>query len=220
MWETYRDLVRIYFSNALVAVDSFHVIKNLNASMKMIRIKTMRKYDKRTNKLVDNDMYYYMLKKFHYFFTKNFDNIYDGKISVPKIHTKWTKHEIRSYLFSIDPSLKEAYILKEQYREFNLVCYLETFDEEFDALLDKFYNSRFPEFVQFGGLLSRWRNEIKNSFIHYKGKRLSNGPIESANSRIKTIYKSANGYVNFNRFRNKIMYSLNKDVSIKGDIAK
>ena len=48
-------------------------------------------------------------------------------------------------------------------------------------------------------------------------KRLSNGPIEGANSRIKTILKSANGYTNFNRLRNRIMYSLNKDIPIKGN---
>lgn len=66
-----------------------------------------------------------------------------------------------------------------------------------------------------GRLLYHWKNEIKNSFIRYHDKRLSNGPIEEANSRIKTILKSSNGYINFNRLRNRIMYSLNKDVPIK-----
>ncbi len=66
-------------------------------------------------------------------------------------------------------------------------------------------------------LLIHWKDEIKNSFIRYQGKRLSNGPIEGANSRIKTILKSANGYTNFNRLRNRIMYSLNKDIPIKGN---
>ena len=66
-----------------------------------------------------------------------------------------------------------------------------------------------------GRLLYHWKNEIKNSFIRYHGKRLSNGPIEEANYRIKTILKSGNGYINFNRLRNRIMYSLNKDVPIK-----
>ncbi len=40
-------------------------------------------------------------------------------------------------------------------------------------------------------------------------------PIERANSKIKTIFKSANGYKNFHRLRNRIIYSLNKDVPIK-----
>ena len=69
----------------------------------------------------------------------------------------------------------------------------------------------------FGKLLIHWKAEIKNSFIRYQEKRLSNGPIEGTNSRIKTILKSANGYTNFNRLRNRIMYSLNKDIPIKGN---
>jgi transposase len=40
--------------------------------------------------------------------------------------------------------------------------------------------------------------------------------MEGINSRIKTIMKSANGYRNFNRFRNRVIYSINKNVPIKG----
>ena len=217
MWDTYRDLASIYFPNCKIAVDSFHVIRHLNDAIDSIRIKTMKKYDKRTNKLVQNDIYYYMLKKFHFFFTMSFEKIFNNQTYIQKMKTKWTKHEIRNYLFSIDEDLKKAYILKERYREFNLTADYETCDEEFEELIDEFINSKHEEFRTFGNLLIHWKHEIKNSFIRYQGKRLSNGPIEGANSRIKTILKSANGYVNFNRLRNRIMYSLNKDIPIKGN---
>ena len=217
MWDTYRDLAFIYFPNCKVAVDSFHVIRHLNEAIDSIRIKTMKKYDKRTNKLVQNDIYYYMLKKFHFFFTMNFEKIFNGQTYIHKMKTKWTKHEIRNYLFSIDEDLRDAYFLKERYREFNLTADFETCDEELELLIDEFLNSKYEEFRTFGKLLIHWKKEIKNSFIRYQEKRLSNGPIEGANSRIKTIIKSANGYINFNRLRNRIMYSLNKDVSIKGN---
>ena len=217
MWDTYRDLASIYFPNCKVAVDSFHVISHLNDAIDSIRIKVMKKYDKRTNKLVQNDIYYYMLKKFHFFFTMNFEKIFNGQTYIQKMKTSWTKHEIRSYLFSIDKNLKDAYYLKERYREFNLTASYDNCDDEFDELIDEFLNSKFEEFRVFGKLLIHWKAEIKNSFIRYQGKRLSNGPIEGANSRIKTILKSANGYTNFNRLRNRIMYSLNKDIPIKGN---
>ena len=106
MWDTYRDLGEIYFKNAKIAVDSFHVIKHLNEAIISIRLKIMRKFDKRTKSLIANDMYYYMLKKFHYFFTKNFEDIYSGQIEIRKYRTKWDKYEIRRYLMSIDPDLK------------------------------------------------------------------------------------------------------------------
>ena len=217
MWDTYRDLASIYFPNCKIAVDSFHVIRHLNDAIDSIRIKIMKKYDKRTNKLVQNDIYYYMLKKFHFFFTMNFEKIFNGQTYIQKMETKWTKHEIRNYLFSIDGDLRDAYFLKERYREFNLTADYETCGEEFEELIDEFLNSKHEEFRTFGKLLIHWKVEIKNSFIRYQGKRLSNGPIEGANSRIKTILKSANGYTNFNRLRNRIMYSLNKDIPIKGN---
>ena len=217
MWDTYRDLASIYFPNCKIAVDSFHVIRHLNDSIDSIRIKTMKKYDKRTNKLVQNDIYYYMLKKYHFFFTMNFEKIFSGQTYIQKMNTRWTKHEIRNYLFSIDEDLKNAYFLKERYREFNLTADYETCDEELELLIDEFLNSKHEEFRTFGKLLIHWKVEIKNSFIRYQGKRLSNGPIEGVNSRIKTILKSANGYTNFNRLQNRIMYSLNKDVPIKGN---
>lgn len=215
MWDTYRDLASIYFKNASVAVDSFHVIQQLNNAVIQIRLKIMAKFDKRTKSLLANDIYYYMLKKFHYFFTKNYDNIYDGQIYIAKLQTKWTKDEIRKYLLSIDDDLKHIYYLKEKYVEFNKTATYENCDEELDNLIELFLNSHLEEFRTFGKLLSKWRLYIKNSFIRINGRRLSNGPMEGINSRIKTIMKAANGYKNFNRLRNRIIYSINKNVPIK-----
>ena len=129
MWETYITIGKLYFKNAKIAVDSFHVIKHLNEAMIKIRLRIMRKFDKRTNSLKANDMYYYMLKKFHYFFVKNYEDIYDKPIEILKMRTKWTKDEIRKYLLSIDDELKEAYYLKEKYREFNLTADYNNCDE-------------------------------------------------------------------------------------------
>jgi len=215
MWDTYLDLSKIYFKQALIAVDSFHVIQHLNNAMTNIRLKIMRKFDHRTKSLLANDIYYYMLKRFHYYFIKNYEEIYDKPLYIHKMQTSWTKDEIRKYLLSIDEDLSYAYYLKEKYREFNLTAEYETCDEEFDYLIERFVNSHLEEFRQFGKLLSRWKPYIKNSFIRINGRRLSNGPMEGINSRIKTIMKTANGYKNFNRLRNRIVYSINKDISIK-----
>ena len=109
MWDTYKKVSLDVFPNAIVAVDSFHVIKHLNLAIDMIRLKVMRKYDKGHSKLENAEMYYYMLKKFHYFFTKNYDNIYDGNIKIPKLRTSWDKHAIKKYLLEIDTDLNYAY---------------------------------------------------------------------------------------------------------------
>ena len=205
MWDTYRDLATIYFPKALIVVDSFHVIKHLNEAIISIRIKIMKKYDNKNDSLETNDIYYYMLKKFHYFFIKEYDDIYDGKIKIPKLKTKWHKDEIRKYLLSIDEDLKYAYYLKERYREFSLTAKYDTCDNEFNELINEFQNSHLEEFRDFGLLIARWKPYIKNSFIRVNGKRLSNGPMEGINSRIKTIIK---GTINIGVLKNFINDSL------------
>ena len=135
-------------------------------------------------------MYYYMLKKFHYFFVKNYEDIYSGDIKINKIHAKWRKHEILKYLLSIDDDLKYAYNLKERYREFNLTADYENCINEFEKLIYEFNNSHLEEFREFGYLLKNWKAEIINSFIRTDGKRLS------VRSFIKAIFTHSNVELN------------------------
>ena len=45
MWETYRDVSKIMFPNAKIAVDSFHVMQNVNRAMNKVRCSIMAKYN-------------------------------------------------------------------------------------------------------------------------------------------------------------------------------
>ena len=56
---------------------------------------------------------------------------------------------------------------------------------------------------------------IVNSFIRVDGKRMSNGPMESLNGRLKRLLNDGYGYTKFERFRNRLLFSLNKDEPIK-----
>ena len=42
MWDSYREAINLAFPNALIAVDSFHIIRSLNDVIKGIRIKTTK----------------------------------------------------------------------------------------------------------------------------------------------------------------------------------
>ncbi len=66
-----------------------------------------------------------------------------------------------------------------------------------------------------GKTLVKWKSEIKVSFIKIDGRRISNGLIESTNNRIKTVIKTYNGIRKFTRFRNRVLYSINKDIHIQ-----
>lgn len=217
MWDSYREAIQLAFPKSLIAIDSFHIIRSLNEVIKGIRIRTQNKYRLNKSSPEHDDMYYYMLKKFHYFLVKNYENIYDGKIRIAKYNTYWHKSEILSYLLSIDDDLKSAYRLKERYREFNLTAEYDTCDDELNELVYEFRNHKLIELRTFGKTLEKWKSEIKNSFIVYNKRRVSNGPIESTNSKIKTIIKTANGIRKFTRFRNRVMFAINKDIPIKNN---
>lgn len=58
--------------------------------------------------------------------------------------------------------------------------------------------------------MSNWKQEIINSFYTYDGRRINNGPIEGRNKYVKIILELSNGYRNFKRFRNRILYVFNK----------
>ncbi len=215
MWDSYKEVINLAFPNALVAVDSFHVIKILNEAMKQIRLEVMRKHNTKTAHLETNDIYYYMLKKFHYFFLRDYDGIYSGPIYIPKLNTSWRKEDILHYLLSIDDLLYEAYKLKEAYRTFNKSASYESCDDELDLMIKSFRNFKHPAFRSFGKTLLKWRLEIKNSFIRVNDKRLSNGKIEKMNSKVKTMIKSANGIKNFDRLKRRIMFTMNQNIPIK-----
>jgi transposase len=215
MWESYKDAIKLSFPNAKIAVDSFHVIRTLNSAIDRIRIDTMNLYKQNKSGPAYEDMYYYMLKKFSYFFLKGYEDITDKYIKIHKINRYWHKSDILNYLLSIDETLSSAYRLKERYREFNLTATYDEAADELYILIEAFRNHSHIQMRTFGQTLMKWETEIINSFMIYDDRRISNGPIESTNNKIKTIIKTANGIKKFTRLRNRIMYSINKDIPFK-----
>ncbi len=114
MWESYKDVIQRACPKALIAVDSFHIITNLNRAMERVRIDTMNKFKIERSKLTNNDMYYYMLKKFHFFFKIDLDRLRDLKSAyIAKLNTYWDKQTILRYLLDIDETLALCFKLNE-----------------------------------------------------------------------------------------------------------
>ena len=225
MWDPYREAVNIAFPTALIAADSFHVIKNLNQAVDRVRISVMQKYNNKAEKLEDNSDNYYLLKKYHYFFKMEFDDISDKIIYISKLKVHLSKYKLRETILNIDPRLKEAYEFGSKYREFNKTAHYETADNELEELIELFLNSKETSLQTFGNTLCHWRDEIINSFITVKDikddclydRRLSNGMIEGYNTTIEQLQFNAKGYSNFWRMRNRIIYVINKDYKIIDD---
>lgn len=213
MWETYKNIsYKMFPKLEYIAVDSFHVIKHLNEAIDEIRKSIMNQYADRKDS--DKAGIYWLLKTFHYFLKEDFDKI---KYSCrPHSHFGYLhdKFEVLSHILNVSETLKAAYELKEEYREFNLVGTHEEAKVKIPEFIERFKAFPRQEFRDFGCMLANWETEIINSFIRVHGKRLSNGPMESLNGRIDKIMDDGCGYSNFGRFRNRVMFGLNKDEPI------
>lgn len=205
LYETYRQVQKLYFPKAKLICDSFHVVRNINEILKKERIKTMKRYDKDSQE-------YYLLKKFSYLLMKDSSKIEDNK---PRYNKKLKRYinqpQLLELILNIDKNLKEAYELKESYLIFNSASTYEDARNNLSEIIGEYASCNIEGYRQFSSTLIDWFDEIVNSFIIYNGKRISNGRIEGTNSRIKTILKNANGFRNFSRMRNRIMYSINKN---------
>lgn len=221
MWPTYLDLAELYFRNAKIAIDSFHIVKNISHALDQVRLNVMRKFNNGAEDIEDNHIYYYMLKKYKYILLSDFDELDDKVRFNRKLKSHLDKHMIRRYLLDIDDNLKKAYYLYIRYLEFNKTCTYQEACDELEILIDDYFNSCISHFIEVAKTLTHWKEYILNSFILVDSldgstkRRLSNGPIEGINSMIEKININGNGYTNFSRFKRRVIYVINKDVALK-----
>lgn len=206
MNEHYRDVLRIYLRKATVIADSFHVVKLVCKVLDDCRKKVMRRFEEQKK----SDEYY--LLKYHSDLLLARQVKYDRKKNK---HFSYyiSESEMLEDMLLIDPLLKEAYSLVQKYLSFNDRNYdgdLQSVRNDLNALINDYRLAVNEDFHTLANTLDYWKEEIISSFSIVNGKRVSNGPIEGRNSLIKKVLKLANGYSNFQRFRNRIIYSLNK----------
>jgi len=201
LYDNYRDVAKAYFPQAIISADSFHVLKHLTEAFKKIRLNCKRTTEDFSLK--------YLLVKYSAVFNHN------QKLDTPKRYFKVlgryaNLRDIRDYLFIKFPVLEVAYNLKEEYIRFNEINDISLAKDNFDNIRQKFGDCGIDEYEAFYILLGNWKHEILNSFTLIDGKRINNSYIESKNRIIGKLITNANGFTDFKRTRNRIMYCLNK----------
>lgn len=208
MNDNYRDLLNVYFHNAFIVVDSFHVVKHIVEALDDVRKKVMRRFE--SNKKSDE---YYLLKYKDelLYIEDSLSNEYKEPKYRHHFHYLYSDYEMLNMMLNLDSNLKNAYELYHAYIRFNNTDYDNPVDSlnDLNEIVNDFKLSNIEEFIKLSDMLNNWKAEIVNSFAKVNGTRVSNGPIEGRNSLIKKILKIANGYTNFKRFRNRVIYCLN-----------
>lgn len=209
MYRPYHTVASVFFPEAVRAVDPFHVIAHINKALDKRRKKVMSRYasDKTSGE--------YKLLKFNKKLLMRSRNRIDNEKYFRSRTLGYTTTEqgLLEEILNIDVKLYEAYHLKELYRDFNddndENTTRESLEEQLDDIIKKFMKSSVSEFTELAGTIKSFRTEILDSFIWFDKRRLSNGAIEGKNNYIKKILSNANGMSNFERARNRLLYSLN-----------
>lgn len=231
MYDAYRTVTKTCFSNAIGCVDRFHLCQEFGRRADRIRIRVMKGYRKGTDE-------YYLCKVFHWMLYKHNDSLGSDKKEMfdPNHSRKYNNHfrrylnlyEIREMLLDIHPDLRKAWDFKEEIYEFYETGNIHNGEEKIGSLISLLRNSEIPEFEAFAKTLVKWKQEILNSLIildysydvnkdsgqvAVHGRRMSSSFIENRNAIIKCVKKNGNGYTNWVRYRNRLLYVLDPDAN-------
>lgn len=199
----YKQIVKMYFKKAIICIDSFHVIKTLCDGLKKVRIRITKKYD-------TDSQEYYLLKNFNYLLMDRSINLDNEPRYNKKLDRYINLNGLLDLILSIDDDLAKAYFLKEKYILFNKDSSYDQAKDKYEDILNEFIASNIKEFKNFITLLKNWKEEILNSFIKYKGRRINNGVAEGINASISTLLFNTRGIRNNRRRRKRILYAINK----------
>lgn len=242
MWHTYRMVSKAMFPNCVCIVDKFHILQELSRRITRVRIDVMninkkskdqleekRKLLKQNHqdlspddadKLRKAQINYYLLKKFDFILFSN-----NPKITDPNQEKKFNRflnrycnlYDIYDLVVNIDEQLKEAVEIKYLIHLFYKRTEYTEAKKELDEIIIKCRTSKVRTIQEFSNTLVEWKQEIINSFIKIPAiqKKMNNALIENRNKTIKLLKHSSNGYTNWKRFRARVLYTLNDDISIK-----
>ena len=241
MYNQYIAYVDKYFPNAVPVVDSFHVIQWITRLIDNYIRQLLKKYRQRDRELAEqrsielqkpvspqlsNEVY--LLQKYRWLILSSISNIkYHAD---PRMDSHFrclmNTYDYEDALFRIDPRLKDFRDLKELYIQFNNRNGGNPIEarKELEELISIYQNSEYEIFREFGSLLEKYKDPIINSFImvekHGHGKvydsRLSNGPMESINRKVKDLKRLGRGFLNFEHFRNRFLYAARKNPVLNG----
>lgn len=185
MWEPYRRAVRAKLPQAQIVADRFHVMKQLNHQVELLRRALQRAARKKGDEAL-----YQVLKGSRW-------------VLIKKRHELKPEEEAQLRLI-LDTSdeLRRLYLLKE---EFRTIC---------DKITDRAQAERFLRawmwkaratgnryLIKFAKTLSHWWHEFLNYFID----RVTQGFVEGTNRAIRGIIHRAFGFRHFDNFRLQVL---------------
>lgn len=184
MWQPYVDLAYAYFPNAQVIIDKYHFIRQVTWAIENVR--------KRLQKTMTASLRKYY-KRSHKLILSRYKNLKDENKNACDL------------MLQYNDDLRLAHYLKEK---FYSICQETKYSVQRTAFWDwikEAETSCIPEFESCASTYRHWSKEILNAFKY----GLTNGPTEGFNNKIKVLKRISYGIQNFERFRTRILHSMN-----------
>lgn len=240
MYDTYRVVCNKFFPDATYACDRFHVMQEFNRRLTEVRVRTMKGTQKGSDeyyllkhqnhllglrpdakkKVRNPDPYSNKKEILVDKFDPNGERTYN-----PHFKSYMNEYELLDLLLSISEDLTEACEMRNTLSKFFREGTKADAPERLQKILALLNQSQVKELNAFGQTVANWFWEIVNSFeivrteyvvdrkngkARKKDHRLTSSMIENRNKIVKQIKNNANGYTNWQRFRNRVMYVLNR----------
>jgi transposase len=188
MWKPYHEAVYETLPNAVVVVDKFHVVKYAVQALDIIRKEFREQLDKTQKRLLMHERFVLLKNK------------EDLRVERRKPNEP-SEVELRDKWFARFPTLKEAYYLKEDFRDIYKASSRAEAEELFD-LWCSCIDADMKPFIALANMVNAFRTEIFNYFDY----KYTNAYTESVNNLIKLIEKNGRGY-HFDVLRAKVLFS-------------
>ena len=180
MWRPYRDAVNEVLPRAMIVIDKFHVIKEVNNALESYRKEFQKSLTKERR---------ISLKNSRWLMLHNAE-VLDNE-----------ERQRLERLFAVYPELRLPYQLKESFRDIYQSGDRYIAEEKFERWCESIPEDLAP-FLSVKETVCNWYNEIFNYFDY----PYTNAITESINNLIKSIEKAGRGYT-FDVIRAKILYS-------------
>jgi transposase len=183
MSPAYISAVLEHLSEATIVFDHFHVIKLFNDKLSDLRRDLYRETKENLHKNV--------LKGTRWLLLKNPENL----------DTQKKEKERLEEALKINEPLSCAYYLKEDLRQIWLQPNKETAERVFTDWVKRAQSTSIKMLKKFANTLAGYKSGI----LAYYDYRISSGPLEGTNNKIKTMKRMAYGFRDMEFFKLKIM---------------
>jgi transposase len=183
MWPAYLKAVRAHFSQDVMVFDRYHVIADYNRMLDKLRTEEAARAAE-PDRAVFKGVRYLLLK---------------GR---EKIRGKAGAESRLKELLALNERLSTAYVLKEELRELWMCRGVAEATAALDQWLVKARASNITALKRFANKLFSHAYGILNFFRH----RVTTGPVEGINNKIKVLKRKAYGYRDIDYFKLRIYF--------------